>query len=180
MRSSSSFLLPIQVLQREGAVNVVLIRLYADAAPLSKSSGGESFYVFSWTDLATNERFLITVIRGQQLCKACGCRGRCTLYAIYQVIHWSLLHLMRKVHPSRRHDNRPLDPTRASKAGQPLPRAGRVGEFGADWQELAKSLGVKPHNTIDCPCLKCNCDMMNMHTYGAHVPSACPIEVLWI
>ena len=58
-----------QVLLRYGKDDTVLMRLYCDGIPVRKGLKPDSFLAWYWTDLATNERFLICVIRKRDLCK---------------------------------------------------------------------------------------------------------------
>ena len=44
--------------------------MYADGIPISKGLKPQSFLAWYWTDLATNERFLVTVMRKRDMCKA--------------------------------------------------------------------------------------------------------------
>ena len=60
------------VMRRFGPDETVFLRLYADAAPVRKSQNSDSFLAIYWTDLATNERFLITVVKKKMCCRVFG------------------------------------------------------------------------------------------------------------
>ena len=155
-----------EVIVTWGALSVVLMRIYLDAAVFAKASAGDSFYGFYWSDISTGERFLITVVRKKSCCRTCGCGGRCTVEAVMRVILYSSIALKARRNPALRHDDTPLDPVRQARANEPLPYAGDFVEVGADMGEFWSSFGFKQWNS-DAPCFSCDCTPANMHAYSS-------------
>ena len=114
---------------------------------------------------------MITVVRKNWLCK-CGCAGKCTLGAVMEIVTWSFLTLLASCYPQYRHDGAALDPHRAKiYASQPFPCVGVLCQFRADWEELAVGMGFKTWASPTAPCLECDANANNMHTYCIDVAS---------
>ena len=108
---------------------------------------------------------MITVVRKNWLCK-CGCAGKCTLGAVMQILTWSFLTLLAGEYPKMRHDGTTFDPHREKiHASNPFPCVGVLCQFRADWEELSVGMGFKTWASPTAPCLECNANATNMHTY---------------
>eukprot|EP00969_Alexandrium_andersonii_P161011 7115508-Alexandrium_andersonii.AAC.1 len=60
----------------------VPVGYFSDGAPHTKK---DSFMAFYWSNVLTQKRHLITVLRKSDLCK-CGCKGFCTTGGLLKAI----------------------------------------------------------------------------------------------
>jgi hypothetical protein len=89
-----------------GTVNPIV--LYVDAIPFSRTDAAIGFFTYS---LLTAQRTLTAVLRKTELCQ-CGCKGWCTFYVVFLMLHWSYRALRKRALPTSRHDNTPFHPDR--------------------------------------------------------------------
>ncbi len=152
----------------ESSVPVHPLALYCDGIPYSNHDGAIAFYVYS---LVSQTRHLCCIVRRSVLC-ACGCRGWCTFFCIFQFLHWSLRALARGTFPLLSHDNAPWDAennsSRASLAGRPLRLRGMLLHIKGDWSEWAHTFGFMSWKSGVAPCLLCDAtpdNMFNVETF---------------
>jgi hypothetical protein len=142
--------------------DVMLGGLFVDGVAYANTDGVIGFWLVC---LLTGRRHLLAALRKRRLC-GCGCRGWCTLYAIFVFLSWSLEAMAEKVHPSERHDRRPwrpLDLARSLRAGAAMVFRLALLYIKCDWADLASSFGLPAHNDGIRPCFRCNCHEGNMH-----------------
>lgn len=162
------------VMERGSAT--VLLRLYADAVPYHgrARASPDSVICFTWspvTGTTTAPRFLITAVRKQDLCRSCGCGGRCSVDEILRVINWSLSHAQRGVWPEIGPRGEPLDAARSQRARQPLGYHAALVELGADWAELGHTFGFRAWNSTFGPCPKCTRTSANLYDHASNIPA---------
>ena len=100
----------------------IAIGFHGDGVPYKKATHKQaSTEVLSWNLLCDldGKRYMFTSVHHEFLC-SCGCRGRCTFDALLEIFVWSMSILFGGLHPTRRHDQAPLDDKRSWKAGRPL------------------------------------------------------------
>ena len=105
----------------------------------------------------TKKRHLLVVLRKSEVC-SCGCRGWCSLFPMWQMVAWSLEHLLEGVHPSVRHDGTPFGPhdgQRADRAGSDLGFRAVCILLKCDLAEFSHSLGLPSCQDGISPCPFC-------------------------
>jgi hypothetical protein len=158
------------VVQEHGEACCFLVGLYSDDAAYLNSQGRrDSILIVTWNNLRhPATRHVICVLRNRDRC-GCGCKGQCTLMAIWRVICWALNMLAQGEFPVARHDGTALGSyhrgadfdTKAlgPAAGTTLSDSGLHGvtcQFRADIAEMTKSLGFKGVSS-NRPCFLCDC-----------------------
>ena len=143
----------------EKGVPAVPLALYLDGVRFGKSN--QSVLGISVQNMLSGRRYLCVALRKSLYC-GCGCKGWCTLAAIYAFLSWSFRCMAQGFFPDCRHDFRPLDATRAAKAGTALGWVGALLQIRADWAEWANSIGVFPWSHNSAPCLLCKQDRKAM------------------
>ena len=131
------------------------VGLFVDAVPYSLTDSAIGFWLF---DLVTQQRFLMGVLRKRYVCK-CGCRGWCSFYEAWTLVHWTLYCAAHGIYARARHDLkawRPSDAWRMSKAGQSLAMLHACCFVCVDWAEVASTLGFPSWSSGMRPCFKCN------------------------
>ena len=112
--------------------------------------------ILTWNNLRhPSNRHVICVLRNRDRC-GCGCKGQCTLMAIWRVICWALNMLAQGEFPVARHDGTALGSyyrgavfdtkVLGPAAGTKLSDIGLHGvtcQFRVDIAEMTKSLGFK-------------------------------------
>lgn len=145
---------------------VVPLALFVDGVQFTRRANMVGFFLY---DLLTSERRLLTVVRKSLLC-TCGCKGWCTLSAIWTVLKWSLDQLARKAMPAQRHDGaqwrNPHDSIRHRAAGSELTCRGALLFIKGDWGEYSHSIGLAAWNTRAAPCPFCRCTTDDMYAIG--------------
>ena len=72
--------------------------LYVDGAPHSQTDSVVGFWVIN---LVTQRRHLTAVLRKRNGC-TCGCKGWCSLYAIFRMLRWSFKAMAARAYPPSR------------------------------------------------------------------------------
>eukprot|EP00971_Amphidinium_carterae_P325507 6455799-Amphidinium_carterae.2 len=99
-------------------------------------------------------KLILGVLRKKLYCR-CGCRGWCSLHALFQALNWSLEHLARGQHPLTDHlGNVFTTEPYKELAGSPLRARSIVTQIRIDWSECT-SLALPNWRAADCPCLLC-------------------------
>ena len=133
---------------------VLPLSLYMDGVPYSQTDS----ILGVWLDnMLDGKRILIAILRKRRLCK-CGCRGWCSLWALFDLIRWILASLAQGFWPTQRHDGEPWrtdDASLQARAGQPFPARAAVVFVKGDWAEYASSLGFPNWNDGFRPCFEC-------------------------
>ena len=139
--------------------------LWGDAAAFNTR---DALYVLLFNILTgrLRDRFVLCVFSKGQLCK-CGCFGRCTFEAIWEVISWSLRACLTQVYPKFRHDgvafqnsNRIGDAKRAQWAedGRRTHMKSGVVQKRGDWswyKQVLNLVGWKTEGQQGNICFKC-------------------------
>ena len=126
----------------------------------------ESFIGFFVYNLITGTRHLSVILRKSDLC-ACGCRGWCTLYTVFQFLAWSFISLAAGKFPTTRHDDGEWlesDGYRQKLAGKPMKMKAILLQIKADWSEFTTTFGFPNWQSTQDPCMFCKCDSGNMLT----------------
>lgn len=162
-------------LMEHGPDDTVLLHSYVDGVPYAgtTTSSPDSIYAFYYVPigsiLQSKARRLFTVYRKSQVCR-CGCAGVCTFTAIFQVLAWSTMCLMRGTWPTQGPAGEALTGSRAGKGGKPLGIHGSLALFGADLEAYTSILGFNAVTAAANPCMKCITGKPQLHDYsGEHV-----------
>ena len=134
---------------------VLPLSMYIDAVPYSNT---DSVIGVWFVNMVSGRRYLSAVIRKSKLCK-CGCRGWCSVYAIFSMVRWSLECLAIGRFPAMRHDNTPWteqDDKRASMSGAQMVMRCALIFLKGDWAEYASTLGFPSWADNLRPCFGCN------------------------
>jgi hypothetical protein len=131
------------------------IAIYIDGVPYSHTDGVIGFWMIN---LITSMRFCIGVLRKRNLCK-CGCRGWCTIYHFFRMLHWELKTLAEGIHPATKHDGTEWtesDNLRKDRAGTLLGIKAALMFLKGDWMEFAATFGFPSWSDAIRPCFLCN------------------------
>ena len=134
---------------------VVPLAIFADGVPYSHLDSVVGFWAMN---IITGGRVLFCVVRKKLACP-CGCRGWCTMHAVFAWIRWSVECLARGVYPSRRHTGHPFeanDSMRAALAGAQMGLKAIVLWVKGDWAEYATTFGFAGWRDALRPCFLCN------------------------
>ena len=101
--------------------------------------------VSSWNLLAFpgSERFLFGLVEKACMCER-GCKGRCTIDAMLQLLVWCLRFLFMGRYPNRRHDGAdwlPSDNSRAKMGGRSFGCHAILMQIRGDWQFYKQVFG---------------------------------------
>lgn len=138
-----------------GGNPVVPVSVFVDGVPYSLTDSVVGFWLINELNGA---RSLLACMRKKITC-ACGCRGWCSFWAIWDWLRWSLLALAKGEYPTRRHDGNawlPSDARRAALAGQRMQFKACLLYIKGDWAEYASSLGLPSWQDGVRPCYACN------------------------
>ena len=119
------------------------LSLWGDSAPYSKK---DSLYLLTYRVLnGTHRRRVWIAALGKRSLCACGCYGRHTIDAIFDVVVWSMKVLLSGVWPSHDHRGRPFSKGdwRRGKAGQDMRFRGALLAKCGDWAWHKQVLGVR-------------------------------------
>ena len=148
----------------EGKCRAVPGSIFIDGVPYSNVDGVVGVWIHS---NISKKRHLLLSIRKRLFCR-CGCRGWCTMHAVFLWLAWTLKCLVDGWMPEERHDGEPWldsDAGRAILGGSSL--GGRLccTYRKCDWMEVATTYGFHSHSHSIRPCFTCNCHPGNMHSY---------------
>ena len=149
--------------------------VYIDGVSFTRSDTTLGFWVY---DFITRCRFLVGVLRKSCLC-ACGCKGHCSIWAMCNVLAWSMRALLAGVYPCSDHKNTPwgADDARSLKAGQPLEVPFVCVEIKGGWAEFVTTLGFCGWKTLASPCPMCFADRTSW--FDVHACTG-PDQLLWV
>ena len=139
--------------------------IYFDGVPCTKEDGFLGVFL---QNLLTGLRHTLLLVRKSCFCK-CGCRGWCTMWAIFKWVTWGLVPLAQGTWPTTRHDKSPWlasDADRAKMVGS-LGISAVVLMVKADWAEICNVLGFPTWSTVIAPCVLCDCVMQNIYNFGS-------------
>ena len=148
------------VRSEEQGVPIVPCVLFLDGVNYVKH---DSMIVFVLQSLLTNTQMLCLALRKRWMCR-CGCRGWCTLNAVFVFLRWSLDQMSKGRWPSTGHDGRALTGPRASKAGQSFLAKGILLQIRADWAEMVTRLGLPSWHQNQHPCFICNASRATLYS----------------
>ena len=83
---------------------VMPIAVYVDAVPFSRTDAAIGFFIYN---MVTGIRTLSALLPKTELCQ-CGCKGWCSFYEVFDMLHWSFLALRVGEWPTNRHDQLPF------------------------------------------------------------------------
>lgn len=151
------------------------VAIFVDGVPFTKRDSLLAFYSYN---LCTGVRHLNAVLRRSWMCK-CGCRGWCTIWAVFRFLEWSLSALARGVFPSSGVAGEAFeaDSERALRSGRPLGFKAAVVQIRGDWAEFAHSFGFAAWNSARFPCLLCDCDSASMYNIESWSLASTPFGV---
>ena len=116
--------------------DLVAMSLWGDGAPFNTR---DSLNLFLWSALTgdNQNRFWITACTKSSTC-ACGCHGRHTFDAIWEVVAWSFRSLLSGTYPGKRHDDTDFgslhgDRKRSKNSGKKLGVRGCCVQVRGDW-----------------------------------------------
>jgi len=152
--------------ERVGTVRVPSLgglAIWGDMAPYNTK---ESICLLTWTLISGlhRKRYWLTCFSKRQMC-ACGCLGRHTFAAIWEVVAWCLESLMAGLFPAARHDGVPWalstyvgDKARSLRKTAQLPMSAGLLQFRGDWawiKQVVALIGWKDGPKSKC-CWKCD------------------------
>ena len=140
--------------------SVFPIAMYLDGVSITRH---DSILGVWMVCLLTNQRWLAAALRKTDMCK-CGCRGWCSLHAIFSVVHWCIQNLASGRSPRQRHDGGELDPIRASEGGKSYGFRAALLYIKGDWAEYASTLGYPSWASQWYPCPMCDCSLDSAYT----------------
>ena len=130
------------------------VSLYVDGVSFSRTDSCLGI----WAKFALSEkRHLLVSVKKSEVC-SCGCRGWDTMYPIWDMIAWSLEHLLKGRHPRSRHDGeqfRDTEVDRAALADTELGFKALCLWIKSDIAEYSGTLGLPGHNDTVSPCPWC-------------------------
>ena len=133
------------------------IAVYMDGVRFTRTDSAHGVTVYN---VLTGVRHLVAVLRKSEVCR-CGCRGWCTMWHLFQFLHWSFATMAAGVHPSARHDGSaflPSDSTRAALSGVQLGWRAALLFLKADLAEFCNSYGFPSWSSTIAPCFFVSCD----------------------
>ena len=136
--------------------------LYVDGVPTTKRDGIVGFWVYT---LLSRKRHLCAVIRKHRLC-TCGCKGWCSMWTIFNWLHWNFAAMSAGNHPSTDHLLQTIDdPIRTAVAGALLLYIAALICVKGDWMEYATTFAfstclTRPHRVTRVSVLSMTCSTM--------------------
>ena len=133
---------------------MIHVNIYVDGFPLTKT---DSVCGFWFGNRMSGRRMPVALLRQSELCR-CGCRGWCSLYALFSYLTWTLLCCAEGRYPLERHDSSPwteLDHVRESLASKALLFTLAIVMIRCDWKEMCETLGFPTWASTEHPCLSC-------------------------
>ena len=142
-----------------GALPPTPIGLFTDGVPFQKRGSLVAVWFFN---LVTGVRHIAVVFKKEHFC-SCGCRGWCTLFAVFDYLRWAFEAAAQKVFPARRHDDAewPVG-DRSDVAGTSMQHRFALIWSKADWLEIAVSFGFPTWSSARFPCFGCNAEHSEM------------------
>ena len=132
------------------------IVLYFDGVPYSKTDSILGIWVYNEV---SGRRHMAVILRKRNFCK-CGCKGWCTLWPVWRMLHWSFAALARGRHPTERPDGTGWqagrDDRRAAVSDEIMSCRGAVVKMKGDLLEFAVTLGFPATGSRGRPCISCN------------------------
>ena len=84
---------------------VLPVDFFVDGAPYSHTDSVIGFWLVNMLNASRH----LMVALPKRICCKCGCRGWCTLEAVFRLLHWVFRALAAREYPSSRHDGQPWD-----------------------------------------------------------------------
>ena len=151
-----------EVVHSSNAGTVLPVALYMDGVPCTKRDGMIGVHI---VNMVSGARHVVAVLRMSASCQ-CGCKGWCTLHAVFEWLAWSLRSLAAGTWPAQRHGApwQVGDKERARRAGAPLASKAVVCHLRGDWSESANTCGFPAWASQTDPCFVCCCPRRNWRT----------------
>ena len=143
-----------------------------------RAGGAKSILVASFNVVSAGsitrkaKRNLFFVIGKRKLCN-CGCSGFHTMQAVFQVLAWSMQHLMTGTAPGARHDGTPWtaeDIKFRVPAGTPLPPAALL-QIRGDWEWLSQAFRFRSPSSAEF-CWQCDAAKSGPNAFTDFTPQA--------
>lgn len=155
---------PVTTANPLGVAGTVPLGLFVDAAGFTKT---DSFLAWMGGCVHVEDRIVFAVLRKAEYCQ-CGCRGRCSIAAIEEVLAWSFRALAQGFWPTERHDGQPwgVDVARSARAGLPLFEPGIRGalvEYRGDLLQFVEGVGIQSYANKHAPCYCCKATKAQLH-----------------
>ena len=143
--------------------DVFPVALYVDGLPFAKRDSLLAFYTYN---LVSGVRHLNAVLRRRNTCR-CGCRGWCSIFALFRFFYWSLSCLVQGLYPTSGVQEEKFKPTseRAKKAGSQLGFRAFLSQVKGDWAEFAHTFGFVSWSSTHRPCLLCQTSKAEMYEF---------------
>eukprot|EP00971_Amphidinium_carterae_P013674 269291-Amphidinium_carterae.1 len=154
----------VQQFEGEGK-RVVPYYIFVDGVSYGKKN---SVIVFTATNMLTNTRHLIGVLRKRVICGnkgCCSCSGWCTLHVVWLFIAYCVEQFGKGRFSEQRFPNHldeglvngwgAADANRRAKAGEAMQYAGALLQVRADWAEISHSFGLSGWSDATDPCFLC-------------------------
>ena len=151
------------------------ISLFVDGVPYSQVDSVIGFWL---VNMVNGQRYVFATLRKKFMCR-CGCKGWCSLFAMFRCLRWCLTSLSAGVYPAERHDGspwKPSDAARAVLANTPLGVKAALIHVKGDWAEYNSTLGFPAWNSSVRACFACNVDTEHMDVYAGARPNAFPFR----
>ena len=118
------------------------IIIYVDGVPTTKRDGELAFWCYI---LGSKKRHLVCSVRKSRL-RRCGCKGWCSIWPIWRLLHWSLKSLARRQFPILGPGLEPLTELHMKAvAGNPMEISGALYGFKGDLLEYSGTFGFPPN-----------------------------------
>ena len=163
------------VVAQASADEIVLpLALFLDGVRYGKK--GSILGITVQSILPGGRSYLCVALRKRMAC-VCGCSRWCTLFPIFQMLHWSFKALAEGVLPSCNHLGQSWaemgDTQRMELGGTKLPFRGALVQIRCDWSELAHTLGFPSWSSSTNPCLLCRVPRQEMQQ---HIVKQMPLD----
>ncbi len=108
-------------------------------------------------NLRTSKRHLLYTLSKRELCR-CGCRGWCSLYAVFSHLAWGMKAATDGQRPAFTCVGQTWEPTSvyAALGGQKLTNRFVLVQLKADWAEYCHTVGFPTWQSYHVPCFMCS------------------------
>jgi hypothetical protein len=143
--------------------------IYLDGVAFPREETAVGFWIY---DILSDQRWLITVLRKNELGSCC--KGWCTVWAVMNAMRWSLESMASGLYPAKNELRQPFGvPALDALAGASLGARGIVIALRADWSELATTLQLPSWQDGVAPCPFCHSGAHDLYAWrGASLAGA--------
>ena len=148
----------------ESAGEAVPLSLFVDGVPYSHTDSVIGFWILNEV---TKTRHVCAVLRKRTRC-ACGCRGWCSFWPLFDWLRWSFECLATRIYPACRHDFKDFDAAhdadRIELVGKPMLHRYFLLYIKGDWSEYCSTFGFPTWQSSYRPCLFCACPPAELYS----------------